>query len=514
MTRSRSSRRSSWPLSLALGVTVALALIATSRWIALTLLVVGAGLMTQGRLLSPAFASRLDAGLGRFGQSVAQVVSGSLLAVVYVVVFIPVSALSRIRHSPLGRPRGSGVGGWLDRRAHSNPPVATHSFGRELRAPARPGGALLRVVGALAVLAAIDLAVGTALDVTQVLPSQRGDLLRGHEAQFAVDLESPAFQEPWAEEYADELIQLWARTDGEYQPYLMWGPVAFHGRYVNSDGRERRSYEPPIEPGVTPLRIGFFGGSTMFGHGQRDLHTIPSEFARIAEREGVPVEVHNYGVPAWVSWQEYLYLERLLGDGEDFDLIVFYDGFNEILAQGSGPSSDPTHMGRQVFQQFAEDYHRENLTPGGWSDGVREMATAYGRSSIVARVLGIGSGASSGGEPGADDGATPEQRLDAALAVYARSVARVLDLTRLAGPPARFFWQPQPGGWAPETLSQLPEATIDISGSLDGAPDPVYLDVIHTNEKGARLVAAAMWEHLAPVLRSADRPVPSGAGDS
>ena len=98
----------------------------------------------------------------------------------------------------------------------------------------------------------------------------------------------------------------------------------------------------------------------MFGVGQRDEHTIPSEVARLAEDDGVALEVHNYGLPGWVAWQEVQYLERLLARGERYDLAVFYDGFNELLVQGTGYSADPTHLGADVMDRFARDFTREH----------------------------------------------------------------------------------------------------------------------------------------------------------
>ena len=62
----------------------------------------------------------------------------------------------------------------------------------------------------------------------------------------------------------------------------------------------------------------------------------------------MPIEVHNPGLPGWVSWQ-LQYLERLLAAGEEYGPRgLLYDGFNELLVQGTGysgptrPTSVPT----------------------------------------------------------------------------------------------------------------------------------------------------------------------------
>ena len=50
--------------------------------------------------------------------------------------------------------------------------------------------------------------------------------------------------------------------------------------------------------------------------------------------------------------------------------------------------------------------------------------------------------------------------------------------------------------------SHLRPDDIDLSGAMDGTRQPVYYDVMHTNELGARVVAAAMFDHLRPQLLS------------
>ena len=54
--------------------------------------------------------------------------------------------------------------------------------------------------------------------------------------------------------------------------------------------RRRRARELPAVGGpATTCRCGSSAASALFGDGQRDQHTIPSEFARLAEVDGIPV---------------------------------------------------------------------------------------------------------------------------------------------------------------------------------------------------------------------------------
>ena len=98
-----------------------------------------------------------------------------------------------------------------------------------------------------------------------------------------------------------------------------------------------------------PLSVYFFGGSTMFGLYQRDEHTIPSEFARLAQRDGIRRAGRQLRAAG---------LRQLAGDaaarssssrrGDAPDLAVFYDGFNEVLGQFQlGPHSRAQRTSRR-----------------------------------------------------------------------------------------------------------------------------------------------------------------------
>ena len=102
-----------------------------------------------------------------------------------------------------------------------------------------------------------------------------------------------------------------------------------------SQGR-RTTWRP--EPTACPrLSIWMFGGSALFGVGQRDGHTVSSELARIAEDSAIALDVENWGVPGDVSWQQLRRLERAVTRSEDDrpDLVIFYDGFNDLWTTSS-----------------------------------------------------------------------------------------------------------------------------------------------------------------------------------
>lgn len=93
--------------------------------------------------------------------------------------------------------------------------------------------------------------------------------------------------------------------------YLILGTTLkdFTGTYLNISNGSRVSYSPH-DPEIT---VWFFGGSTMFGIGERDNPTMPSEVAKLAEADGIRIRVENLGV----TWQETELFEQQLTLGKE-----------------------------------------------------------------------------------------------------------------------------------------------------------------------------------------------------
>ena len=359
------------------------------------------------------------------------------------------------------------------------------------------------VAFAVLLVMAIDLTAGALLAGSGVLTGERGDLIASQDETWTQTMSAPAIAaEPWAAAYTEDLLRLGLDRQPDYEPYLVWTFYPYRSTYLNTTSEERVSRRVSPEQS-SPLRVAFFGGSAMFGVGQRDDHTIPSEFARLADRAGVPIEVHNFGASGWVAWQQMLYFERMASQYDGFDLAVFFDGWNDFQTQQTDFSEQPTHSGAAISQRLGAEFHREHQTPPGFLDGPREMIEAYRRNSGAYRVLQH----LRHPEPTLpawmtpDDGVSQQAKADAALAVYGRARRATEALGREYRTPVRFFWQPSRIGWSREVLDRLPAGTVDLSGVFaDEDPADIYLDDVHFNERGARLVAAAMWDVLSEEL--------------
>jgi len=103
-----------------------------------------------------------------------------------------------------------------------------------------------------------------------------------------------------------------------WESYAYWRRAPFTGAYINVDAHgHRRTWRAPAAPGATaPLRVFVFGGSTVWGTGVRDDHTVPSELARYLGEHGVVADVENFGETGYVSTQDVVSLLRALHRGD------------------------------------------------------------------------------------------------------------------------------------------------------------------------------------------------------
>jgi lysophospholipase L1-like esterase len=85
-------------------------------------------------------------------------------------------------------------------------------------------------------------------------------------------------------------------------------------------------------------KVYFFGGSTIWGTGSDDANTIPSLYSKFS---GLHTE--NFAESGYSSHQSLMMLIRLLQDGHKPQLVVFYDGANDIPQKCNSQSSPHVH---------------------------------------------------------------------------------------------------------------------------------------------------------------------------
>lgn len=468
-------------------------------------------------VVGPAF----DRGLARVIRWILRPVVALVSGVVFLVTVLPMwlarAAFGRHREPPGWQPRTD-----TSTRGASHP----YTWERPAAVGSRRQRALLSL-GAIAALVVVDFGVGAAWDrLTDPRPTTDPATtvinLTGRRRGTDGRASDPAFGDaPWVDEYFDDLNSI----QFQYWPYVLFRMAPLTSRYVNVDGWTRRSY---TSDGATDgPRLAFYGGSTTFGVGQRDDHTIASEVARLAEADGIPVQVENHGMDSWVNYQEALLFSQLEADGADTDIAVFYDGVNDVLSQRlEATQGHPTDIAAGAIGQALVDYAQQDDTdsldvvplagpqPEGRSDSVWD---AYIRHSATAKVLRrvrtlidepAGAAASSAAAGQASSEPDPATVGAAAAKVYGEGLDIIEDRAARDGVEVFAFWQPvskrtdEDGAYAAATDLLDPRST-SIAGCLDDHPE-VFLetDPFHTNEAGAKLVARCMWSHLEPAVRA------------
>ena len=487
-------------------------------WVGVAI-VVAAAVLTLVSLLSPTAARGIDRAFAAVSHGVGRGLSAVVLTVVFVVMFVPVGLVRRVLRKDLLATGAAASGttwltrwGWRDRRL----PERSYASERDLLG-GRRAGRLLWGVGLVVALVAVDASVGTVL-VDPPAASTPPPVAEGSGEAAAI----PALA---GLDYVPQLFaEQFAAESGQYDALLGWRLEDSDGEYLNIVGEERVSATSAAATD-DPVVVWFFGGSAMYGFGQRDEHTIPSELVALAEADGVALEAHNFGTPAYVNWQGLSLFNQLLTEREAPDLAVFYDGYNDLSMQlVDGPVTEPSHVLARVQEQQltapAATVDRTSVQDiGGW------WADHSGVTNLYRRVR----------DRFEDDG--PEVQLteaeasavpadvdvDATADATADLLARGRELTAAVGEAygvdVQFWFQPTlytkgpvegegqlPGraanrtpAWIP-TIAALragfPAEVVDLADALDGYPDPLFWDTVHTNETGARLVAEAAWPAL------------------
>lgn len=331
---------------------------------------------------------------------------------------------------------------------------------------------------------------------------------------------------PWARTYHKELASL--RT--EWRPYVYWRTKPFHGEYVTVDehGRRRTWRQPGTPPSGDPLTIFMFGGSTLWGWGARDEFTIPSLVAKkLTKRIGRPVDVVNFGEIGYVSTQEVIALMIELRAKHVPEVVIFYDGVNDIIAAQSGVPGITMNERNRV----AEFNLRGRLN---WRGFVKNLAL-YEVTRWVLRMVNP--------SPAQDIGAKKEHALaQSVVEQWVENARHVEALARDYGFRALFFLQPtifskeqlsprerrlyeyeeEHGGRAGPFFAEVYasfERTLraarrqhifDLSEVFKQHTGTVFIDRWHVTEEGNSYVAAAMVRALERVLGGIGTPVSSG----
>ncbi|MBV9827971.1 MAG: SGNH/GDSL hydrolase family protein [Alphaproteobacteria bacterium] len=334
----------------------------------------------------------------------------------------------------------------------------------------------------------------------------------------------------WPIPYFDEFNRH-VRVD--YAPYVGWWLRPFRGHYVTIDERGLRDTPGEHEAGPGATRILCFGGSTMMGMGARDDHTIAAELAQRLRAAGNTVSVTNLGQLGHNNTQETLTLQRLLKQGERPDLVLFYDGVNEMICVEHTGLPDRVMFEasrRAEFNLLFTDRRAALLQGAAISLFPRTVRRLREWTGLPLRgpLPGGAADLDTADLAAADLASLAQQAVEA----YAGNLRLVRLLGQSYGFRPIFFWQPVITTKRVKSADELffeaefisdvtlrrrlfdaviaayrrhPEIagapdTVDLSQLFDEHAAPLYIDLYHLSEAGNAAVAAAMQPVVTALL--------------
>lgn len=197
----------------------------------------------------------------------------------------------------------------------------------------------------------------------RILKFTRNAISRNNnERKFSEDLRK-AYDNFFSIEEIYEMQNLYSARTLQYRPWVQIGNSDHKNKYsIVKDGK-RKTYSIQ-ENCKNPIKIWFFGGSTMFGTGSGWVTSIPSEFVKFAENNNQCINALNFGVPYHYSLQEVIYFstELVKNNFKKPDYVIFLDGLNDFGQPGSSLRKEPffTPVISSVFKP-TNDFNKVDL---------------------------------------------------------------------------------------------------------------------------------------------------------
>lgn len=148
-------------------------------------------------------------------------------------------------------------------------------------------------------------------------------------------------------EHAKAIFRDYNSIKHEYYPFVGWKMLKYKGPTTTIDENGYRLHAARTQ-GNPQRSVHFFGGSTMWGEGSDDEHTIPALFNTQFPNDTVV----NHGQLAYNTRQEVDALISLYSKKIHPDLVVFYDGVNDAAFLCPAEITElPAHRLVPMFRQ-------------------------------------------------------------------------------------------------------------------------------------------------------------------
>ena len=338
-------------------------------------------------------------------------------------------------------------------------------------------------------------------------------------------------EQPWKRQFVADHEGI-ASARVEYYPFTVLRRPPYASSTVNVDSDGRR-----VVPGSSceeeAPRVFFFGGSAMWGTGSPDGGTIPAIFVRdAAPLVGGRLCVSNYGESAWASTQSVIALMNALQQGDVPDLVIFYEGANDL----NWAFSNDTPYRHADYSRIAALFNGAARRLDQYRFRATDVA-AMARAIAPNLAAMLDERRQWGGGPSDHSPEGLARLANAALDVYLANQRIVRGLAREYGFRCHFFWQPYliyghkplaPGesrllkGAAQWVKTFGPFAAVadariagetqadfsDLSGVFEKTTDQIYVDMVHVTPEGNAIVTSAIIAAIRDTLttlRRADR---------
>jgi len=306
---------------------------------------------------------------------------------------------------------------------------------------------------------------------------------------------------------------------GIYRPFTVWRASPFHSERLNVDNNGLRIV-PGAVAGEDSYTIFVFGG-----HLQRLL----------AEKLQSPVNVVNFAQQGYVNTQEIIELQLQLRTGNIPDLVIFYDGANEIWSAVEADTVG-VHINLAEIRALYENRNLRDQEPG--LSGILSFFSRSNSVVLLRNVMGM--------EPDVSNITTYEQEPSRCVTegeafvpspLYADTIMsyyegdlRILDaLSREFGFEYSCFWQPvlvtggktltdqeaamaesqssfivSLYGYCEERslyLDSMYENFHSITSAFDTCDHQIYVDICHVNAAGDSIIAALICSEVEEIVK-------------
>ncbi len=293
-----------------------------------------------------------------------------------------------------------------------------------------------------------------------------------------------------------------AAREVQWRPYVYFRRRPYAGKLIHVDANGFRVTVNPVDR-ENQRSVWLFGGSTVWGTGVSDAHTLASELAQVA-----PVQVLNFGETGYVSAQSQLAFMASLrcADAARPDVVVFVDGVNDVFAAlQSGVAGAPQNESNRQAE------FNMTRTAGTFAKAVLQHLD--GIHLLTQRLQGIKP------EPGIENLAGQIARNYLAVIAQTRAVAQAQGVRVL------FVWQPSVFDKAQPSKDELsvigssllrhrdlqlattralkrllvntPAADVLLLDQLfDANSAPIFIDFAHTGSVGNALMAQRIKQEI------------------